>query len=134
MASWTGSAAVAAPQRRPVAQPRPKRAPRPTAQPTPRRRPVARGRALTGGIVWIVLLAVLLAGVVALNVAVLRLNMNVDRLDQQRTDLRAQNQALASRLSAATAAGRTEVRALRRGLVQAAAENTTYVELTRSRR
>lgn len=39
------------------------------------RRPVILG----GGVVWIVLFAVLLAGVVAVNVAVLRLNLQLDQ-------------------------------------------------------
>ena len=43
--------------------------------------------AVAGGIVWIVVLGVLLAGVVAMNVAVLRLNMGLDRLGRERASL-----------------------------------------------
>ena len=76
------------------------------------------------------MLAVLLAGVVALNVGVLRLNMTLDDLDQQRRDLQAQNAALASQLSSAQAAPRIEAKAARAGYVPAPAEDTFYVELT----
>jgi hypothetical protein len=75
-------------------------------------------------------LAVLLAGVVALNVGLLRLNMTLDELDQQRRDLQAQNAALASQLSSAQAAPRIQAKAQRAGYVPAPAEDTTYVELT----
>src|SRR5207248_1722685 len=78
---------VATPLPEPHARPRPKAAPR------PRRR--AQGRRLRGGIVWITTFAVLLAGVVALNVAVLRVNMNLDRLNKQQIQLQAENTALA---------------------------------------
>ncbi|SRR6266571_3843868 len=122
MASWSPAASVAAPVRRP----------RTEALPAPRRRRAtgAQQRRLTGGIVWIVVLGLLLAGVVALNVGVLRLNMGLDRLDRERTQLRAQNAALASQLSSAAAAPRIQAQATRLGLVPAAAQDTSYVELT----
>ena len=63
--------------------------------------PARAGLRLSGGIVWISVFAVLLAGVVALNVAVLRLNMSVGKLDKQQLELQAQNQALASQVSSA---------------------------------
>ena len=50
---------------------------------------------MAGGVVWIAIVAVLLAGVVALNVAVLRLNVQLDKLDSQRAQQRAEKQALA---------------------------------------
>jgi cell division protein FtsL len=87
-----------------------------------------RERRVTGGVLWIAVVAILLAGVVATNVAVLRLNMTLDRLGRERADLRAQNAALASQLSSAAAAPRIQNIAARRlGLVQA--EQTTYVNL-----
>jgi ABC-type Fe3+ transport system permease subunit len=119
MATWSPTAAtVAAPARS-----------RPQA--APRRRAQARPRRLTGGIFWIVLLGVLLAGVVALSVGVLRLNMGLDKLDRERTQLRAENAALQSQLSSAAAAPRLQAKALRLGLVPAPAQDTTYVRLTR---
>jgi cell division protein FtsL len=75
--------------------------------------------------------AVLLVGVVALNVAVLRANMSVHRLDDELAQLRAQNQAMSSQLSAAGAAPRIEAAAQRLGLVQAPASDTLYLDLGR---
>jgi hypothetical protein len=71
-----------------VAAPPIRRPPRPRAL-VPRRR--AEGRRLRGGIFWISAFAVLLVGVVALNVAVLRMNMSVNKLNQQQLELQAQN-------------------------------------------
>ena len=120
---WFGAAAPAlpAPARR---RPRPVAAP---AAPAPRTR--ASGRRLTGGIVWISLFALLLTGVVALNVAVLRTNMHVSRLDKQELQLRAENQALASLVSSAASARRIESTAQKLGLVPAAASDTSYLDL-----
>jgi hypothetical protein len=95
-------------------------------------RVVPRERRVTGGVVWIAVVAALLAGVVATNVAVLRLNMTLDRLGRDRADLRAQNAVLSSQLSSAAAAPRIQALAARRlGLVQATSEQTTYVRLPR---
>ncbi len=128
MASWTAQAA-ARPAR--VAQPRPRRAPaprpRPRPQAAPRPRPRARPR-VAGGVLWIAVVAGLLAGIVALNVAVLRLNVEVEELDRKRATLIARNAELASDLSTAAAAGRVEELAQSRlGLVPP--EQTTYVRI-----
>src|SRR2546428_9789369 len=66
-----------------------------------RPRVAKRERRVTGGVFWIGIVATLLAGVVATNVAVLRLNMKLDRLGRERADLRAQNAQLPSQLSSA---------------------------------
>ena len=70
----------------------------PEATPTrPRRRTQAHAvprRRVAGGVVWIVLVAVLLTGIVALNVAVLRLNLRLDQLGEERTQLRNENAQL----------------------------------------
>jgi len=80
--------------------------------------------------VWIAIVAVLLAGVVALNVAVLRLNVQRDKLDSERAQLRAEKQALASQLSMAAASPRIQLEAQRDfGLVAADPSQTTYVRL-----
>ena len=55
--------------------------------PPPARAPCR--RAPFGGVVWIVVLAVFLAGVVAVNVAVLQLNVRLDGLGRERVQLRA---------------------------------------------
>lgn len=95
------------------------------ARPRPRRR----SRRVSGGIFWISAFAVLLAGVVAVNVAVLRANVAVDRLDKQQLQLQAENAALASQVSSAGAAIRIEQTARRFGLVPAAAADTSYLDL-----
>jgi hypothetical protein len=113
------NAAVAAPPRERVAPQRVRR-----------RRPISQRRRLRGGIAWIVVFAVLLTGVVALNVAVLRLNMRVDSVDKQRTDLRAEIAALQSQLSSAEAAPLIQAQAAKLGLVPASSQDTSYVTLT----
>jgi cell division protein FtsL len=95
----------------------------------PRRR--AEGRRLTGGIVWISLFAVLLAGIVAVNVAVLRSNMALSDLNKQQLELQAQNQTLQSQVSSAGSSLRIEQVARRLGLVPAPAANTSYLDLGR---
>jgi cell division protein FtsL len=117
----------------PVPAQRPRRKAQPAATQAPARRRRARrsGRRLTGGIAWMAAFALLLAGVVALNVAVLRANMSVHRLDGELAQLQAQNQALSSQISAAAAAPRIEAAAQRLGLVQAPASDTIYLDLGR---
>jgi cell division protein FtsL len=103
---------------------------RPQPRPRPAPRKVPRERRVTGGVLWIGVVAVLLAGVVALNVAVLRLNMRLDQLSRERANLRADNAALAVQLSGAASAPRIQGLAAKRlGLVQATPDQTTYVNL-----
>jgi cell division protein FtsL len=100
--------------------------------PRPLRRIRPRERRLRGGVLWIVVVAVLLAGVVATNVAVLRLNIDLDQLGRQRVDLRAQNAQLSSQLSSAASAARIQALAARRlGWVPAIGDQTTYFNLPR---
>jgi cell division protein FtsL len=81
---------------------------------------------------WIAVVAVLLTGVVALNVAVLQLNMQLDQLGRERTQLRADNAALSSQLSSAAAAPKIQALARRRlGVEPAAADKVTYLDLSR---
>jgi cell division protein FtsL len=102
--------------------------PRPKPRPAPRA--VKRQRRVTGGVVWIGVVAALLAGVVAMNVAVLRLNMKLDHLARERADLRAQNATLSSQLSSQASAPRIQGLAAKRlGLVQATPDQTSYVTL-----
>jgi len=115
MASW--SAAVAYPEAQPSER---KRRPRAVSA----RRPDP----LRNGVVWIVVVGALLAGLVALNVAVLQLNVRLDQLAQERASLREENAALASKFSSAKASPRIQARARQRlGLVPASA--MTYVDL-----
>jgi cell division protein FtsL len=118
MAAWAPNARA---HTAPVVRPRPRRTNAPHAE-----------RRLAGGVLWIVLLAVLLVGVVALNVAVLRLNMQLEQLSERRLQLEAENALLAARVSAAMAPSRTERLARTRlGLEPAAA--ATYAELPAKR-
>ena len=122
MAAWSEAAALELPAP-------PKR--RPSPRPAPSRRSRARPRVF-GSALWIGFLALLLAGVVALNVAVLRLNMQLDELGRERANLRADNAALASRYSSEHATARIQAVARDRlGLVPATPEDTTYVQLDR---
>ena len=107
--------------------PHPARRPRPTPKPRPRTRP--RSRRVTSGIVWISAFAVLLAGVVAINVAVLRVNMRLNDLNQEQLQLQAQNQSLASNVSSAASSLRIEQIAQRLGLRPASAADTSYLDL-----
>jgi cell division protein FtsL len=87
---------------------------------------------VTDGVFWIGALAALLAGVVAMNVAVLRLNMTLDRLGRDRAQLRADTATLQSQLSSAAATGRIETMAMKRlGYAPATPDQTTYVHLGR---
>lgn len=87
---------------------------------------------LGGGVLWIVLFATLLAGVVAVNVTVLRLNVELDRAEREQSQLRADIAALRSQLSSASASARIESRARNDlGLVPADPDTITYVELSR---
>jgi len=109
------------------------RAPRPRARPNPRprrRRKAASGRRVAGGAVWIVLVGLLLAGVVALNVTVLQLNLHYDDLAQERAQLRAENAELASKLASRSSSPRTSSLARRAlGVAPADPATTTYLDL-----
>ena len=92
----------------------------------------ARSRPLAGGVVWIVLFAVLLAGVVAVNVSVLRLNIQLDQIGRDRSELKGEIAGLRSSLSSASATARIErLAGTELGLVEADPDSTTYVRLPR---
>ncbi len=81
---------------------------------------------------WIVLFASLLAGVVAVNVTVLRLNLQLDEVGRERSELESDVANLRSELSSASATARIERLATQElGLTQADPETTTYVRLHR---
>ena len=94
-------------------------------------RPRSRPRApFAGGIAWIVLVGALLAGIVAVNVLVLQLNMQFDGLSRERAQLRADNALLRSQLSSASANVTIgEVATAKLGLQAADPVTTTYVRL-----
>ena len=122
MATWAATAARAE-----VTAPA-KARPKPNARPAKR----AARRPRVVGFVWIVALTILLTGVVAMNVAVLRLNMTLDRLGREQVDLRATNADLNSRISSNAATPRIEAIAVKRlGYAPATPDQTTYVRLGR---
>lgn len=85
---------------------------------------------MAGGVAWIGVVAVLLAGVVAINVAVLRLNVSLDEFSRERAKLRADNAALQADLAGAAASIRIEQQAQSQlGLIPADSDHTTYVDL-----
>jgi len=85
-----------------------------------------------GAIAWIVVGAIVLAGVVFVNLAVLRLNLQLDKATQQRSNLRAENATLASELSRAQASPRIQSLARRQdGLVDADPSTIGYIDLSR---
>ena len=126
----TRAATVAAPART-RAKPAPGGGTRPKPKPAARAKPRQRYRS-RAGIAWIVAGAVLLAGVVFVNLAVLRLNLRLDSATQERTKLRAQNAALSSQLSSALASPRIQALAHSQdGLVQADPSTIGYIDLSR---
>lgn len=100
------------------------------AQPALRRRPrVARG-AFSSGVAWIVVIGTLLAGVVAINVLVLRLNVDLDELRRTRAELKADIATTRAQLSSASAKSRIETEATAKlGLVEADPNATTHLRL-----
>jgi hypothetical protein len=121
-------ASVEAPARRPAGAPG-----RTTARArAAARRPTSARPGILNGVLWIVLMAVLLAGVVALNVAVLQLNVRLDRLAQERAALKASNAASAKQLATAGSPLALERLAQRRlRLVPATPEQTEFLRLHR---
>ena len=73
--------------------------------------------------------AVLLVGVVAVNVAVLRAHVSVNDLDTKIGQLQRENANLASRYASATAAPRVEAAARRAGLIPAPGVDTTLLDM-----
>ena len=116
-------AAAAARPRRAPAKTRPQSKPPTKAKQSPRAR-------VAGGAVWIGVVAVLLSGVVALNVAVLRLNVQLEDLGNERTQLRAENADLSSQIASKAQAGRIQTLARGQlGLEPAGAGQWTYLDL-----
>src|SRR5262245_25827741 len=106
-----------------------------TAQPRRRAARGESGRRLGGGIAWIVVLGALLAGVVAVNVLVLQLNVELDRLGTERAQLKADNARLRARLSSASSSLRVATQARTKlGLRQADPLLTEYIRISAGER
>ncbi len=88
------------------------------------------GTPFLGGVALIVVVGAFLAGIVAVNVFVLQLNMQLDDLSRERAQLKADNALLRSQLSSASASVRIEQAATARlGLEAADPMTTTYVRI-----
>ena len=95
--------------------------------PRGRKRRQARAR---GGILWIAMSGILLAGVVFVNVAVLRLNLALDSANADRVKLRAENAALQSELSSRLRSAQIQAQASKQlGLVFQDPSEYGYVDL-----
>jgi uncharacterized protein HemX len=132
MASWH-AAAVPAPARAPARKrPRPSDLEHNQPRVAPRRRTKAKA-GVAGGLAWIIVAGVLLAGIVALNVAVLRLNIRLDHMNNESQQLQAENAALGAKLSGAVSSPRIQALAKARGFVPADPTTIGYVDLTNRR-
>jgi cell division protein FtsL len=91
---------------------------------------VRRQPGLLGGVLWIAAFGLLFAGVVALNVIVLRLTVELDDLGRQRAELKADLARFEAQLSSAASNTRIEREARDElGLVAADPATTAYVTL-----
>lgn len=143
----TARAAAPAPRRAPQ-RPAPRRQPRPVRTPPARRRSQARpvgrrakaaarlaaiprspfvDRLLTGR-VWIVLLAVLLAGIVSANVALLEMNAGIARTTEKVADLKRVNSRLRLEAARLGSSERIQRAAADLGLVLPAPGEVRYLE------
>jgi hypothetical protein len=86
-------------------------------------------RLLAGGVAWIVAVAILLAGVVALNVAVLQRNLDLDGVNRRRAQLKADIAADQAKLASAKRTGNIVTGVS--GLVEADPTATTIFTLPR---
>ena len=97
----------------------------------PSRKARRRGRA-RGGIAWIVISGILLAGVVFVNVAVLQLNLRLDGANAARAKLQADNAALQSQYSSLVSSPNVSSAAYRKlGLVFLDPSTYTYINVAR---
>ena len=108
------------------------RAPAPALPARSRTRAQPRGlprRRLAGSLAWIAVVAVLLAGIVALNVAVLRLNLSLDELGSERTRLRTENANLRDEAAIVAVPENIRTAAAEQGYRAVGWTKTRYLEL-----
>jgi cell division protein FtsL len=103
------------------------------AQPVPAVRPRRRSRAkqarARGGILWIAIGGILLAGVVFVNVAVLQLNLRLDTANAERSKLLADNAALQTEYARLMSSPRIYAAASRLGLAYEDPSQYVYVDI-----
>ena len=98
----------------------------------PRTRSRARKARARGGILWIAIGGILLAGVVFVNVAVLQLNLRLDSANAERTKLLADNAALQTEYSRLISSPRVTAAAKKQfGLVYRDPSEYVYVDLAK---
>jgi cell division protein FtsL len=125
--SWFAPAAA-------VAEPLPKAPSRKRASTRAKAKPKAQQRQrsiprVRASLVWMVVFAVLLVGVVAVNVAVLRANVSVNDLDAQIAQRQQEIATLKSEYARDTAAPRVAGVARKAGLSPASSANTTLLDM-----
>jgi cell division protein FtsL len=124
---------VALPARAPARPRRTQEPPAPRA--VPRRGRRVRARRLTaGGAAWVVVLAALLGGIVALNVAALRDSIDVNRLQAHARQLSDQNRLLRNRVTSLSSPVAIGAAAAKLGMQPADPNTTHYVGLLRAHR
>lgn len=112
---------VAAPARRRAGSPARSRpaVERPATAAAPRRRPRPRTTRLrAGGVVWLLVVAALLGGIVAVQVEALRANIELGRLNDQAAQLRTDNQNTAANIAYLQNSARIDSFARRAGMVR----------------
>jgi hypothetical protein len=128
---------VAAPA--PAAPPRPRRA-TPATETAPgrrqnRRRPAALARPRAGrspvapGVLWVLLIAALLGGIVALNVGALRNSISASKIEGQEAALRSQNDQLRSLVAQRSGTGLINADAARYGMIWSQPLRSDYLRL-----
>ncbi|HST15702.1 MAG TPA: hypothetical protein VLJ44_12720 [Gaiellaceae bacterium] len=101
-------------------------------QPLARPRIRARKARARGGIMWIAIGGILLAGVVFVNVAVLQLNLRLDSANAERSKLLADNAALQTQYSRLISSPRVIAAAKEQyGLVYRDPSDSVYVDLAK---
>ena len=96
----------------------------------PRRRRSTRPRRITlGGAAWVVLLATLLGGIVALNVAALRDSIQVNKLQARAQQLANDNRLARNRVTSLSSPIAIGIAAQRLGMHQADPNSTHYLSL-----
>jgi len=123
----------------PAATPRPRRA-APATTTTPKRRPnrrrpetLARPRAgrspVAPGVLWVLLIATLLGGIVALNVGALRNSISASKIEGQEAALRSQNDQLRSLIAKRSGAGLINADAAHYGMIWSQPLRSDYLRL-----
>ena len=98
----------------------------------PRTRPRARKARARGGILWIAIGGILLAGVVFVNVAVLQLTLRLDSANAERSKLLADNAALQTQYSSLIASPRITAAARKQyGLVYRDPSEYVFVDIAK---